>query len=40
MVGEYVVREEDIDVMHALDVQQGPTCRECGAKLLVPKGAK
>jgi len=33
MVEEYVVREEDIDEMHNLDVRQGPTCRECGAKL-------
>ena len=33
MVEESAMREEDIDVMHALDVRQGPTCAECGAKL-------
>ena len=33
MVEEYVIQEKDIDLMHNLDVRQGPRCRECGAKL-------
>ena len=38
MVEKAAMREEDIDVMHAMDVRQGPTCKECGAKLELQGG--